>query len=75
MAGITLAQAEAQLALYMQVAEDIATNGQSTAILGRSFQAADLGVVNDAIKFWDAECKRLSANTTGGIRVRGLTAG
>ncbi len=75
MAGITLAQAEAQLALYLQVSEDIVQSGQSTAILGRTFQAADLATVNQAIEFWDGKCKQLSANSTGGIRVRGLTAG
>jgi hypothetical protein len=75
MAGITLAQAEAKLTLWMQVNDDIASNGQSTAILGRSFVAADLAEVNQQIVFWDGQVKQLSANSTGGIRVRGLTAG
>lgn len=76
MAGITLAQAEAKLALWMQVNDDIATNGQSTAILGREFRAADLGEVNRQIEYWDTKVKQLAANTGGaGIRVRGLTPG
>ncbi len=76
MAGITLAQAEAKLTLWMQVNDDIAANGQSTAILGREFRAADLGEVNRQIDYWDTKVKQLSANTGGaGIRVRGLTPG
>lgn len=76
MAGITLAQAEAKLALWMQVNDDIAANGQSTAILGREFRAADLAEVNRQIEWWDTKVKQLAASAGGNaFRIRGLTPG
>lgn len=75
MAGITLAQAQSMLDLYIQVEMDILNNGQSTAILGREFRAADLETVRKARAEWDTTVKQLSGNSAGGIRVRGLTAG
>ena len=75
MAGITLAQAQQMLDLYVQAEMDIITNGQSTAILGREYRSADLETVRKARAEWDATVKQLSGNSTGGIRVRGLTAG
>lgn len=75
MAGITLEQAQTMLDLYIQVEADILTNGQSTAILGREFRSADLETVRKARAEWDATVKQLSSNSTGGIRVRGLTPG
>ena len=75
MAGITLAQAEAQLTLWLGVAEDIAANGQSTAIQGREYRAADLATVQKQIDYWDTKAKQLAANSDGGIRVRGLSIG
>ena len=73
MAGITLAQAEAQLATWITVSEDIAANGQSTAILGRQFTAANLSEVREQIDYWDRKARELAANSAGGLRVRGLT--
>lgn len=76
MAGITLAEAEAKLALWLQVEEDIALNGQSTAILGREFRSADLSAVQKNVEIWNNRVKQLAANTGGtGIRVRGITPG
>jgi len=72
MAGITLAQAEAQLVLWLQVSEDIASNGQSTAIHGRDFRAADLATVQRQIDYWDGKVKQLARGSTG-LRVRGIT--
>jgi hypothetical protein len=74
MPGITLAQAEAQLASWLAVSTDIATNGQATSIHGRTFTAADLGTVQEQIDYWDRKVRALSASGgAGGLRVRGIT--
>jgi len=72
MAGITLEQAEAELAAWMATAADLRTNGQETAIHGRSFQAVDAAEVNRQIDYWDGKVKQLARGSTG-FRVRGLT--
>lgn len=65
MAGITLADAEAQLALWLAASEAIAT-GQSYSIKDRSLTRANLADVMEQIKFWDSLVKQLS-------RTRGRT--
>lgn len=65
MAGITLADAEAQLALWLAASEAIAT-GQSYSIKDRSLTRANLADVMEQIKFWDSQVKTLS-------RTRGRT--
>lgn len=65
MAGITLAQAEAQLALYL-AAEERVLAGQSYTINGRSLTRADLDSIQQGIDLWDRRVKRLSR---GGLRV------
>ena len=72
MAGITLAQAEAQLALWLSCLESIATNGQSVTIGPRTFTAGDLKTVQAQVEFWDGKVKALSANRSG-MRIRGIT--
>lgn len=69
MAGITLQQAEAQLALWLEASSRIAAK-QSYAINGRSLTLADLADVNAQIRFWDAQVKKLSRAVTGRGRVR-----
>jgi len=69
MAGITLAQAEAKLTLWMAANDAIAT-GQSYSIAGRSLSRANLDEVQRQIEFWDRQVKRF---TRGGIHVRGAT--
>ena len=69
MAGITLADAEAKLALWMD-AEDKVAAGQSYSIAGRSLTRANLAEIGERIDRWDGQVKRL---TRGGIQVRGLT--
>lgn len=66
MAGITLAEAEAKLALWM-AAEDKVASGQSYTINGRTLTRANLKEISDNIDRWDARVKRLSR---GGARVR-----
>ena len=69
MAGITLAQAEAKLTLWMD-AEDKVASGQSYSIQGRSLTRADLGMIGERIDRWEHKVQRL---TRGGIRVFGGT--
>lgn len=65
MAGITLADAEAQLALWLAASEAIAT-GQSYSIKDRSLTRANLADVNEQIKYWNGIVLTLS-------RTRGRT--
>ena len=69
MAGITLAQAETQLASWLAADTAVAT-GQSYSIAGRSLTRANAKEIRDNITFWDKHVKRF---TRGGIRVRGAT--
>ena len=71
MAGITLAQAETQLANYL-AAETAVLTGQAYTIAGRSMTRANLAEIRDGIKVWDARCKSLSR---GGIKVGRIIAG
>lgn len=66
MAGITLAQAETQLAAYL-TAETAVLGGQSVSLNGRNHTLADLAKIQEGIRIWDARVKKLSR---GGIRVR-----
>lgn len=58
MAGLTLAQAEAQLALYL-AAEAKILSGQSYRIGDRELRRADLAEVQAGIETWDARCRQL----------------
>lgn len=69
MAGITLAQAETQLAAWL-AADTAVAEGQSYTISGRSLTRANAKEIRDNIVFWDKRVKRL---TNIGINVRGIT--
>jgi len=69
MAGITLAQAEAQLTAWMAASTAVAS-GQSYSIADRSLTRADARAIQQQIQFWDQKVKDLSR---GGIRIRGGT--
>ena len=69
MAGITLSDAESQLAVWIAASTAVAS-GQSYSIAGRSLNRANAREIRENIEFWDRQCKRLSR---GGIRVRGAT--
>lgn len=69
MAGITLAQAEAQLAAWLEADAAVARN-QSYSIAGRSLTRADAGEITDKIKFWQGRVDRLSAAAQGRGRIR-----
>ena len=69
MAGITLAQAEAKLAGWLE-AEDKLMAGQSYSLNGRALTRANLNEVREAVEAWDRRVKRLSR---GGIRMKSGT--
>lgn len=70
MAGITLAQAQTQLAAWL-AADTAVAQGQSYTIGTRALTRAQASEIRANIEFWDRQVKRLSAG--GGIRVRGIT--
>jgi Family of unknown function (DUF6148) len=72
MAGITLAQAEAQLTTWL-AASTAVSQGQAYTIGSRSLSRANAREIREQIEFWDAWVKRLADGGTGGIRVRGIT--
>lgn len=72
MAGITLAQAQAKLALWM-AADDKVANGQAYSIGGRSLSRADARLIQENIKFWNDWVTRLSDGGNGGVSVIAIT--
>jgi len=74
MAGITLAQAEAQLTSWLAASTAVAS-GQSYTIGGRSLTRADARAIQQQIEFWDKKCEQLSgsSNVTRTIKVYGGT--
>lgn len=69
MSGITLAQAEAQLAVWLAASEKIAAK-QSYAINGRSLTFADLADVQKQIDYWQNWVTKLTRSASGRGRVR-----
>ena len=69
MAGITLAQAETQLAAWLEADAAVAT-GQSYSIGGRTMTRANAAAITEKIQYWSSMVARLSRGTTGGARVR-----
>ncbi len=72
MAGITLAQAQAKLAIWME-ADDKVANGQSYSIGGRSLTRADAKMIRENIRFWNDWVTRLSDGGNGGATVVAIT--
>jgi len=69
MAGITLAQAEAQLASYL-AAETAVLSGQSYSIAGRELKRADLKSIRDGIEYWNGRVQALTMAAAGRSRAR-----
>lgn len=69
MAGITLAQAETQLANWL-AANTAVASGQSYSINGKQLTRADANAIMHQITFWDEKVKQLDG---GGIKIRGAT--
>jgi hypothetical protein len=69
MAGITLAQAEAKLTLWL-AADDAVASNQSYDIAGRSYTRADAETISKNIDKWNRIVQRLSR---GGLSYKGVT--
>lgn len=69
MAGITLADAEAQLAAWLAASTAVAT-GQSYSIEGRSLTRADAAEIRRSLDYWDQKVQTLSALSFGRGRSR-----
>lgn len=71
MAGITLAQAEEQLAAWLAASTAVASK-QSYSIGTRQLTLADSADIQNQIEYWDKKVKALDSGRSG-IRVRGIT--
>lgn len=69
MAGITLAQAQAQLTAYLAAEEKILL-GQKVEIDGQALTRANLEFVQRGVTLWDGRVKQLSATSSGRGRMR-----
>lgn len=63
MAVVTLAQANAQLALYIE-AEQKVLLGQSYSIGDRALTRADLREIREGLKYWNKQVANLTAGRT-----------
>lgn len=68
MAGITLAQAEAQLAVWRAADSAVASN-QSYRVNERIFTKADAEQIRENIKFWDAKVQQLARGRNPRMRL------
>lgn len=64
MAGITLNQAEEQLAAWLAASSAVANN-QSYTIAGRSMTRANASEIRENIDYWDGKVKKLSGAASG----------
>jgi len=69
MAGITLAQAQAQLDIWIAADIKVATN-QSYEIEGRVWRRADAAEITRKIEYWNAKVQSLSLSAQGRSRSR-----
>jgi len=67
MAGITLAQAQAQLDAYL-AAETAVLGGQEYEIGGRRLKRADLQAIQAGINLWNQRVQDLTARASGRSR-------
>lgn len=73
MSGITLAQAEDQLAVWL-AADTAVASGQSFDHNGRSLTRVNAKEIRESINFWDAKVKALTnQSSTGGMKIYGGT--
>lgn len=74
MAGITLAQAETQLAAYL-AAETAVLSGQSYELAGRRLTRANLADIRAGLDHWDKKVKELTQSAAGTSRARAFAPG
>jgi len=73
MAGITLAQAETQLAAWLEADAAVAT-GQAYAIAGRQLTRADASQITAKIEYWNGKVATLTDSAQGRSRARTIVA-
>lgn len=66
MAGITAAQAQAQLDLWVAADGKVAKN-QSYTINGRTWTRADAAQITEKIEYWSAKLEQLNGTRRRGI--------
>lgn len=69
MAGITLADAQAQLTAWLAASTAVAT-GQAYTIEGRSLTRADAAEIRRSLDYWDQKVQTLTALGSGRGRSR-----
>ena len=74
MSGITLQQAQAQLAAYIK-AEEVVLTGQSYEIAGRKLTRANLADIQRGITTWSERVSNLSRSARGRSRARTIVVG
>lgn len=74
MAGLTLAQAQTQLAAYL-AAETAVLSGQRYEIAGRSLTRANLGEIQTGINTWNQRVATLTRQSSGRSRARTVITG
>ncbi len=72
MAGLNLKLCEEKLTQYLDAAEKVSRK-QSYSLDGRTLTYANLSEIQNAIKFWDSQCKKYGRNPRGNIVARSLT--
>lgn len=74
MSGITLAQAQAQLAIWLAADTAVASGQSFTSVSGKALTRANSAEIRKNIDYWDAKVKELSnASSTGGMKIIGAT--
>ncbi|MBP7580661.1 MAG: hypothetical protein KA757_06600 [Vogesella sp.] len=74
MAGLTLAQAQAQLTAYL-AAETAVLSGQRYEIAGRTLQRANLAEIQAGIETWNQRVATLTRQSNGRSRARTVITG
>ena len=74
MAGITLAQAEAKLTVWL-AAEEACSVNQSYKINDRELTRADLKEIAARVEYWDGKVKKLTRQAIGRSRTRYIVPG
>ena len=69
MAGITLAQAQAQLDAWLAASLAV-SQGQSYSIAGRSLSRADAATIQENVKMWNNKVVQLTRSAAGKGRTR-----
>jgi len=75
MSGITLAQAETQLAAYLAAEEKVLLGQSAQLANGNQLTLADLASIQAGIKLWNGRVAELSNRASGRGRCRNVSPG